>query len=184
MTIGYGEEKKVIPVIAGQNGEWKKSLIKLYPEEEAGIEKFFDMCDEVKNFEVLNGLLKLLPLWASWLISKLGLLKLFLNYWSGPYKGSTWDIVTGLTKNKDLQTVLTYCWGDYGSPPHESHFVMQVILYSIITSCNVKTNKTFSKLTIFPVKHLGIVSKSFCTHWRILSNRRCVRNCIQHDSYH
>merc|ERR1719331_3372616 len=96
VTIGYGEDKKVIPVIAGQNGEWKKSLIKLYPEEEAGIQKFFDMCDEVKNFEVLNGLLKLLPLWASWLISKLGLLKLFLNYWSGPYKGSTWDIVTGL----------------------------------------------------------------------------------------
>ena len=126
VTIGYGEEKKVIPVIAGTNGEWKKSLIKLYPEEEVGIEKFFDMCDEVKNFEVLNGLLKLLPLWASWLISKLGLLKLATNYWSGPYKGSTWDIVTGLTKNKDLQTVLTYCWGDYGSPPHESHFVMQV----------------------------------------------------------
>ena len=125
VTIGYGDEKKVIPVIEGE-GKWKEYLLERFPEEKDGIEKYFKLVEEVKDFEVLGGLLKLLPLWASWLISKLGILKLFCNYWSGDMKKSTWDIVEGLTKNKDLQTVLTYCWGDYGSPPNESHFVMQV----------------------------------------------------------
>ena len=129
VTIGYGEDKKVIPVIAGQNGEWKDSLKKLYPEDKVGIDKFFDLVEQTKDFETLGGLLKFLPLWASWLIAKTGLLKLVTNYWSGPMKNTTWDIVTSLIKNKDLQTVLTYCWGDYGSPPHESHFVMQVIFF-------------------------------------------------------
>ena len=132
VTIGYGEDKKVIPVIAGQNGEWKDSLKKLYPEDKVGIDKFFDLVEQTKDFETLGGLLKFLPLWASWLIAKTGLLKLVTNYWSGPMKNTTWDIVTSLIKNKDLQTVLTYCWGDYGSPPHESHFVMQVIFFDMI----------------------------------------------------
>ena len=128
VTIGYGEDKKIIPVIGGNKGEWKESLIKQFPEEKTGIEKYFKLVEETKDFEVLNGLLKVLPLWLSWLIAKLGLLKLFTNYWTGILSKSTWDIVTSMTDNKDLQTVLTYCWGDYGSPPHESHFVMQVLL--------------------------------------------------------
>merc|ERR1712223_304567 len=127
VTIGYGDEKKTIPVIEGE-GKWKEYLLERFPDEKDGIEKYFKLVEEVKDFEVLGGLLKFLPLWASWLIAKSGILKLFCGYWSGDMKNSTWDIVEGLTKNKDLQTVLTYCWGDYGSPPNESHFVMQGLL--------------------------------------------------------
>lgn len=35
-------------------------------------------------------------------------------------------MIQDLTQNKDLQTIFTYCWGDYGCSPKESHFIMQV----------------------------------------------------------
>ena len=33
-----------------------------------------------------------------------------------------------MTSNKDLQTIFTYCWGDYGTIPSKSHFSMQAEL--------------------------------------------------------
>ena len=42
----------------------------------------------------------------------------FLNvnhYRSGDKNKTTLQVVKELTKNKDLQTIFTYCWGDYGN---------------------------------------------------------------------
>jgi all-trans-retinol 13,14-reductase len=36
--------------------------------------------------------------------------------------------VESLTNNNDLRTVLCYSWGDYGTPPESSHFLMQATL--------------------------------------------------------
>ena len=36
------------------------------------------------------------------------------------------EVVTGITDNKDLQTMFMYCWGDYGCPPSKTTFIMQV----------------------------------------------------------
>ena len=52
VTIGYGDEKKVIPVIEGE-GKWKEYLLERFPEEKDGIEKYFKLVEEVKDFEVL-----------------------------------------------------------------------------------------------------------------------------------
>jgi hypothetical protein len=38
----------------------------------------------------------------------------------------TSELVGSLTQNLDLRTVFTYSWGDYGTPPSQSHFGMQV----------------------------------------------------------
>jgi len=55
-------------------------------------------------------------------------LKLFTNYWSSIYTSKTLDVVQGLTKNKDLQTVMMYSFGDYGTLPSQSNFPMQALL--------------------------------------------------------
>ena len=46
VTIGYGEDKKIIPVIGGNKGEWKESLIKQFPEENS---KYLDEKQWAKN---------------------------------------------------------------------------------------------------------------------------------------
>ena len=127
ITIGYDKNKKTFPVWAG-NDKWKNSLIDHFPDEKNAIEKFFKMVKDTENFDVFQGLLKLLPLWLSWLITKTGLIKFFVPFWSGLFTKSTQEIVESLTKNKDLQTIFTYCWGDYGSPPQDSSFIMQGML--------------------------------------------------------
>lgn len=127
ITIGFDEQKKAFPVSAGKN-KWKNYLLETFPNERAGIEKFFQMVEATKSFDTINGLLKILPLWASWLLIHLRIIHFFCPLWSGIYRCSTGEIIQQLTNDKDLQTILTYCWGDYGSPPFESHFIMHASL--------------------------------------------------------
>ena len=54
-------------------------------------------------------LLKVVPLWLDQFLISSGLLHLLTNLWSGIFKKTTLEIVEGLTKNKDLQTVFFYC---------------------------------------------------------------------------
>merc|ERR1712106_87551 len=50
------------------------------------------------------------------------------NLFKPEYTKCLLDVVTGITSNKDLQTVFMYCWGDYGCPPSKSNFTMQALL--------------------------------------------------------
>ena len=65
---------------------------------------------------------------------------MFSSLWSGPFRSSTKEVVESLTDNKDLQTIFCYCWGDYGTPPAKSHFLMQALL-----------NKHFSNGGFYPI---------------------------------
>ena len=40
-----------------------------------------------------------------------------------------------ITADKDLQTIFAYSWGDYGSPPHTTHFGMQAMMIYHFTDC-------------------------------------------------
>ena len=55
-----------------------------------------------------------------------GLLSVMTNLFRPEYTRSLLEVVTGLTDNRDLQTMFMYCWGDYGCPPSKTTFVMQV----------------------------------------------------------
>ncbi len=72
------------------------------------------------------GGLKLLPLGVSRFVTKTGIIHFFSKLWRGPFRKSTLSIVKELTSNKDLQAIFCYSWGDYGTPPEKSHFLMQV----------------------------------------------------------
>ncbi len=129
ISIGNSDEtRRKFPVISGQEGQWKEYLLQTFPKETFAIETFFQMVEETQGFDTINGLLKILPLWLSWLLIKLGLIHFLTNVWRGRFKKSTKEIVQELTNDKDLQTIFTYCWGDYGSPPQDSHFIMQGLL--------------------------------------------------------
>ncbi len=73
------------------------------------------------------GLLKLLPLRACKLLIRTGLIHAVTKLWRGPFRKSTLEIVSEMTKDPHLRTVFCYCWGDYGVPPDRSHFLIQVI---------------------------------------------------------
>ena len=112
-------------IMAGKSN-WKPLLHQQFPEEANAINRYFELVEDTKVFEPINGALKLIPLWMAWIVIHSGLIHWITNLWSGIFKKSTLDVIRELTKNKDLQTIFTYCWGDYGCSPKESHFVMQV----------------------------------------------------------
>jgi len=39
------------------------------------------------------------------------------------------EVIQTLTENKDLQTAMCYCWGDFGTVPEKSHFAMMSLLH-------------------------------------------------------
>ncbi len=82
---------------------------------------------EVGKFDLVLGALKLMPLGLSRFATKSGLVHLFSKLWRGPFRKSTKEIVESLTDNPDLRAIFCYSWGDYGTPPSKSHFLMQVL---------------------------------------------------------
>ena len=79
----------------------------------------------------------MIPLWLSTFVVKTGLINLKTNMFKGKFKKSTLQIVQGLTKNKDLQTCFTYCWGDYGTQPSRSNFMMHALLLRHYAKVNI-----------------------------------------------
>ena len=132
VQIDYDKDKKRQYEILAGRSNWKSLLHKQFPNETKAIDKYFELIDQTKSFEIINGLLKLIPLWLAWIVVQSGLLHVFSNLWSGIFKKSTLEVVKSLTTNQDLQTIFTYCWGDYGCSPKESHFLMQVCKMQMI----------------------------------------------------
>lgn len=127
--IGKGDEKRKYPVVKGKE-EWRKSLKSKFPKETKAIDKFFELVDKASSTRQSWVILKILPLWLSKFLINTGLIHLITCLWRGTFKKTTLEIIRELTDDKDLQTVLSYCWGDYGTPPSDSHFLIQAALNS------------------------------------------------------
>jgi len=129
VEISYMQEKerKSYPITHGFQ-EWKQLLKKQFPDEEAAIDKYFEHTMAPSKSSMIYGMLKLLPLWLVNIVLSTGLLGLFTNLYKPEFQLRTSELVAKLTTNKDLRTVFTYCWGDYGTPPSKSAFTMQALL--------------------------------------------------------
>ena len=46
--------------------------------------------------------------------------------WSGDYARSTESVISGLTSNEALRTILCYSWLDHGTPPKDSPFLARL----------------------------------------------------------
>ena len=94
-----------------------------FPEEEhAAIEKYFKLIAEYSSNSKFQIMMKFFPLWIAKIICSTPLVGLFTKLWTGSKNKSTLEVAQSLTKNKDLQTIFCYCWGDYGTIPSMSHF--------------------------------------------------------------
>ena len=58
----------------------------------------------------------------------LGLVKRVSRLFSGEYVQTLQSVVRRLTRNKDLQTVMCYAWGDFGTEPSKAAFLMMADL--------------------------------------------------------
>ena len=76
----------------------------------------------------IYGALKLVPLWVVRLALATGILRIMTNLFRPEFTRSLQEVITGITDNKDLQTMFMYCWGDFGCPPSKTTFVMQATL--------------------------------------------------------
>eukprot|EP00095_Tigriopus_kingsejongensis_P004126 snap_masked-scaffold122_size333723-processed-gene-2.17 protein:Tk04126 transcript:snap_masked-scaffold122_size333723-processed-gene-2.17-mRNA-1 annotation:"hypothetical protein BRAFLDRAFT_119025" len=135
VSIGYNLADRVnYPVVSGPEN-WKNVLKERFPDETVAVDEFFRLLTQFGHFDVVSGALKLLPAWVSSLAVRTRLVQLFFGYWRGKFSGTTEDVIKGLTQNKDLQTIFCYQWGDFGSPPNESHFAMQAMLHTHFLKC-------------------------------------------------
>ena len=113
----------------GENGNaWKKLLKKQFPDEHEAIDKYFGKLDEHRPNVVVYGILRLVPLWVSWILIKTGIVNLMTTCFMSQYQKSALDVVSELTDNKDLRTMMTYMWLDIGTRPSRAHFP----IYSMI----------------------------------------------------
>ena len=74
-------------------------------------------------------MVKVLPLWLAKLISVPPLKGFFTKLWSDSHDKYASEIIQSCTDNKDLQTVMCYCWGDFGTSPDRCHFSMMATLH-------------------------------------------------------
>ena len=96
------------------------------------IDEFMRLLKLTSKSSTVHGALKLVPLWVVRLALATGVVGMFTNLFKPEYTKSLLEVVTGITKNKDLQTMFMYCWGDYGCPPSKTTFIMQVVTLEIL----------------------------------------------------
>lgn len=103
------------------------SLVKAFPQEEAGIRKYFKMLTGVRKATLGFVALKFLPKWVGTLLVRTGLVY-FMSDWFKYASISTADAIKSVTSNTTLQSVLAYNFGDYGTTPKDSPFSMHAVL--------------------------------------------------------
>ena len=124
IQLGYGSKARTYPVATGLQA-WKDLLHKQFPRETKAITKYFELLEASTNTSIIHMALKIIPLWIVRSVIYTGILKYFLQIFRPEFSTtSSQELVEGLTRNKDLQAVLLYCWGNYGTPPSRSNFTM------------------------------------------------------------
>ena len=97
-----------------------------FPGEENSIKKYLKMVKDVRSSVGMFGIVKLLP---QWLVKILSWTRLI--YYSKFYELSELtlqEVLNEVTDNEILKTVLAYNFGDYGSLPKDTSFVMHALL--------------------------------------------------------
>ncbi|MCB1144127.1 MAG: NAD(P)/FAD-dependent oxidoreductase [Leptospiraceae bacterium] len=102
--------------------EFKKKLIDMFPEEKAGILKYFKDLKKANKWYLFNLVGKMLP----------SPLAFFLNLWNQMYENlaltTTGDYLNANLHDQKLKAILTGQWGDYGLTPESSSFLIHSII--------------------------------------------------------
>ncbi len=116
----FGEER--YEFVAGRN-RLQQRLKDYFPGEAGAIDRYFELVDQVAREAKGYFLEKALPSGLGALASPF-LRRRFLKL----SDRTTWDVLSGLTRNEKLIGVLTAQYGDYGLPPRQSSFAVHAIV--------------------------------------------------------
>lgn len=103
--------------------QFQQTLIEYFPEEKEAVAKYIKLLDDVNRFIPLKIMDKLLPSALNFpytLFKKYGL--------PGYLNKTTYEVLSGLTRNQKLIAVLTGQHGDCGLPPKQSSFLIHALI--------------------------------------------------------
>nr|XP_054767019.1 all-trans-retinol 13,14-reductase-like [Lytechinus pictus] len=127
VVIGDGKNKKFYPMQSGSKDWFRNSLMSLFPEEEAAIDKFIFYMKEQRKHMQTAFLLKILPMSICQLLISTGMISAMTKYFKYA-EISLQRFLDSVTENKDLKAVLSYCFGDYGTIPEDASLMMHTLL--------------------------------------------------------
>ena len=102
--------------------QFRQQLIDMFPEEEKGIIKFFNLVRESNVAFKHYFLIQALSPWAS------SIYRFFFNSKMKYFNLTTNEVMKSITSNKKLAGILTYAWGDFGEQPGRSSFALTATL--------------------------------------------------------
>ncbi|CAG0892037.1 unnamed protein product [Darwinula stevensoni] len=125
LKLRYLSEKSASYDFCSPKERWISNLKKQFPGEEEAIDK---SVKESTSSIIVFGVVKLLPLWLSKLVIKLGIIDWFTPYskWASR---SVQSVVEELTDNEDLRTAFTYLWAITGVIPSEASFNIMALFH-------------------------------------------------------
>ncbi|MGK5084342.1 NAD(P)/FAD-dependent oxidoreductase [Bdellovibrionota bacterium FG-1] len=103
--------------------DFKQTLLKAFPQEEASIDRYFAAILEVIKSAKVHFLLRTFPIWAAVATQKVMALAGRKNYWTQ----TTDQVLSGIIPNARLRAVLCAQWGYYGSTPRNSSFAIHAM---------------------------------------------------------
>jgi len=123
--IGNLDGKKSFDIFSGHE-RFVKFLTVYFPDEEEAIEKYLKMVKDVRLGITMFALVKLLPQWLVKVLSWTRLI--YYTKFFELSELSLQDVLNEITDNEILKTVLAYNFGDYGTLPRDTSFVMHAML--------------------------------------------------------
>lgn len=117
---------------SGKNS-FKHDLCKKFPDEIKAIEKYFLLQSIYIRSYNIGIITKFMPLSLVRLLSKLGLLEKIFPYFKYCSK-SVQEVVESLTSNKELQSILYYNYGDYGTCPRDASMMIHSLIQHYFSS--------------------------------------------------
>lgn len=120
------------PFAGGKNpetGRWRfhDMLLSRFPAEEEGLARFFDLLAQAKGQTIGFVAVKLLPLWLVRALFACGVAARVFGFFAGAQR-PVQSVLDEVTADKELQAVLGYCFGDYGTVPTKAPWGMHAIL--------------------------------------------------------
>jgi all-trans-retinol 13,14-reductase len=114
--------ERVVDAVAGR-AAFRDHLAAEFPRDAAAVDRWLGLIDEVARAMRPFTMARTLPPWLAtlagpWLRRRL----------PASFGRTTWEVVSEITRDRDLIAVLTGQWGDLGLPPRRSAFVVQAMV--------------------------------------------------------
>lgn len=94
-----------------------------FPQEKAAIRAYVSLLGKIGGAMQMSTLTKLIPPSVS------GWIKPVADWMlPGEMNKTTWEVLSGLTRNEELISILCTQWGDYGVPPRQSSFLIHALV--------------------------------------------------------